>query len=196
MNNKIEKYINGNYKITDEQLIAKDKLINIKNQLIEQIGGNETLNEINNLIGNINDLSYDTTNIINLIIEKAKKHNIDIKDLIKADKEMTKQYKEFNILFKNDKTFENHEELKNQLLNIYKGLFLLQVKIIFSKINDIIIKNPELIPEKKAIIGNVKTMAGKIEEKIKQQPPPMKINTFSSKPTKPLPKDPFKKYIT
>jgi hypothetical protein len=160
MDKKIEKYMNRNHKITDEQLIAKNKLINIKNQLIEQIGGGK-LDEIKKLINDsikkIDTLSYDTSNIIKLINDNAIEHNItDIDDLIKADEEMTKQCQEFNELFKDDKTFDNHEEIKNQLLNIYKALFLLQVKIIFSKVNEIIVKNPKLKPKEVEIKGIVK----------------------------------------
>jgi hypothetical protein len=159
MNINIEKYKNSNFKLSNKHLIVKDRLIHIKNQLINQVGGlnvkselelyPESRDDINNLINKIDYLTKDTKLIIDKIRTEAKKNKIEnINDLLRIDSEMNKQFFEFYNLFKDEKNLimlEKKDEVKTQLIEIHKGLFKLQVNTIFSKLKEIELTDPEPI---------------------------------------------------
>jgi len=147
---KLEKYRKGNFVLKHEHLTAQRKLIHIRNLITRRfnlVGGDrETVVEKLNLIKkdefmNDNTVADIITDIKNNMQNEGLLVNSDqqvFEDLMNADKDLVTEFKNYESLdSQNYNGLENPEKVKEELLNIQKSLFNLQVKIIFSKLKKI-----------------------------------------------------------
>lgn len=164
---KLNKYMTGNFELKKKEIIAYKELNKIKQILIKKIikqrGGasegkkveviansqiehfNETRGKLNSEIDTILNKFVDdnqTIKIIENIKEAALEKNVKINDgmfeeLMTADRQLLNSFKEFNKIFEASGVIDNKDGLSRELLMIQQGLFKLQVKIIFSKLKQV-----------------------------------------------------------
>lgn len=147
---KLEKYRKGNFVLKHEHLTAQRKLIHIRNLITRRfnlVGGDrkpvvEKLNLINNdEFMNDNTVADIITNITSNMQDEGLLVDADQKvfeELMAADRALVTEFKNYESLdSQNYNGLENPEKVKEELLNIQKSLFNLQVKIIFSKLKKI-----------------------------------------------------------
>lgn len=147
---KLEKYRKGNFVLKHEHLTAQRKLIHIRNLITRRfnlVGGDrkpvvEKLNLINkDEFMNDNTVADIITNITSNMQDEGLLVEADqqvFKELMAADQALVTEFKNYESLdSQNYNGLENPEKVKEELLNIQKSLFNLQVKIIFSKLKKI-----------------------------------------------------------
>jgi len=164
---KLNKYMTGDFELKQKEIIAYKELNKIKKYLIKKIvkqrGGasegkkieviansqiehfNETRGKLNSEIDTILNKFVDdnqTSKIIENIKEAALEKNVKINDgmfeeLMTADRQLLNSFKEFNKIFEASGVIDNKDGLSRELLMIQQGLFKLQVKIIFSKLKQV-----------------------------------------------------------
>lgn len=159
---KLNKYRLGNFELKPKHIYAKNKLSLIANKLIKKLnllelkGGSETelretlTTKLNSLADytdhtNIKTILDELTAQMNTFVTSGAFHMNDsdkalFNDIIEADKELADMFNMLiNILTANPGSFELDEQelLKKNLFNIQKGLFNLQIKIIFRKMTQI-----------------------------------------------------------
>ena len=147
---KLIKYRKGNFELKSKHIYAKQKLENIRDNILlssNLVGGapasapipinyDDAAKEINEII------DKDSDKLIQSFEPIEKKFNYYFKDymyddhvksLIKADKELTNTFSDFY----KKKNFLVNNKFKDNLIKIQKSLFKLQVKIIFSSLKKI-----------------------------------------------------------
>jgi len=156
---KLIKYRKGNFELKSKHIYAKQKLENIRDNILlssNLVGGNlfkSATQKIDNKIeeefikkDRNTDIVFD--DIAKLIIEtmETNKNNLLInndeekvfKDLIKADTELTNVFNDYRNI--DNQKYDNIDEadiIQKLLINIQKNLFKLQAKIIFSSLKKI-----------------------------------------------------------
>ena len=162
---KLNKYMTGNFKLKLKDIVAYKELNKIKKYLIKKIvkqrGGasegkkveviansqieyfNDTRKnldlEINDTLNKFVD-DNQTSEIIENIKKAASEKNVKINDgmfeeLMTADKQLLNSFKEFNDIFRASGIIEDKDGLGGELLKIQQGLFKLQVKMIFKSLS-------------------------------------------------------------
>jgi hypothetical protein len=147
---KLEKYRKGNFVLKHEHLTAQRKLIHIRNLITRRfnlVGGDrkpvvEKLNLINkDEFMNDNTVADIITNITSNMQDEGLLVDADqqvFQELMAADRALVTEFKNYESLdSQNYNGLENPEKVREELLNIQKSLFNLQVKIIFSKLKKI-----------------------------------------------------------
>ena len=164
---KLNKYMTGNFELKKKEIIAYKELNKIKEILIKKIikqrGGasegkkveviansqiehfNEKRQKLNSEIDNtlnkfVNDNT--TTELIEKIRKDAEDKKVTINEnvfqgLLSADTELINNFKDFNDKFLASGIIDNKDGLGDELLKIQQGLFKLQVKMIFSKLKQV-----------------------------------------------------------
>jgi len=214
-NEKLLKYSSGNVVITKKNIIAFEKLKQIKNYLIikhfKQQGGtngtnqenkniklssnyhdsklqffNEERNKVKKNIDNLNFNNLETNkSMVEEIIKQIQsdaetKIKIDpqnLTELINADKALADSFTDFiKIQEQNQLTIDDN--VLNTLLEIQKGLFQLQVKIIYNKLEKIKVTHTssDMSPLFTYINNKIKAMNNYMEKqennKTEQHTPP------------------------
>lgn len=178
--NKLDKYRLGNFELTEQHIYAKKKLTQIFNHILKknQIGGanvNDFRNEIISELESKEMKQLLESNDLEEIIEKMKTSfsknqsnenaikdlNKEFQDLIKADEELISTFKQATDIYTSDLVV-NKEGVKNILIKILKGLFDLQVKIIFTKLTKI--KKIDVLPIFKVLDTKIEKMNGYINK--------------------------------
>lgn len=145
---KLEKYRKGNFVLKFEHLAAQRKLIHIRKLITRKFnlvgGGREpVVDKLSKIEGFIDETSID--DIITKITSNMQDEGLLVdadqqvfKELMAADRALVTEFKNYESLdSQNYNGLENPEKVKEELLNIQKSLFNLQVKIIFSKLKKI-----------------------------------------------------------
>jgi len=184
---KIEKYRKGNFVFTYKHLYAQKKLKHIRKLITSKFnlvgGGREpVVAQLSKIEGFIKDDTVEE--IIKNITNKMKDEDLLVesdqlvfKELMDADKALVKEFENYESLdSQNYDGLENPNKVREELLNIQKSLFNLQVKIIFSKLKKI--TKVDITP----LLGVINNKINKMNNYIEKQE---EIFTGESAPTVP-----------
>lgn len=184
---KLEKYRKGNFVFTYKHLYAQKKLKHIRKLITSKFnlvgGGREpVVDQLSKIEGFIKEPTVE--GIIKNITNNMKDEGLLVesdqqvfKELMDADKALVKEFDFYESLgSENYNGLEKPEKVKEELLNIQKSLFNLQVKIIFSKLKKI--TKVDITP----LLGVINNKINKMNNYIEKQEEIFAVESTSTAP--------------